>query len=235
MAFEILASVQSHFRNKVNLFLADDDRHVLKSLETCFSSPLFKTTCADSFQEALTKITAPSPPWHCWILDIDLGENRSGLELMKSMPHFPFIIVLSGLRSMRIAAEAVKQGALAVFDKDPDALERLYDETCKIAALGYLLGGKQTQYLPVYRLLANSLISSIEEWAEKACLSLRQLHRIAEMHPVNTPKASLSLFYGIYYLLFIGHSMTTRKIPPGIGPGNFDFFSHCLEYCGKNF
>jgi hypothetical protein len=230
-----LVSVQSLFRNKVNILLVDDDRHILKSLESNFSSPLFKTSCIDSFSGAFTAITAPAPPWHCWILDIDLGENRSGLEIMKAMPHFPFVIVLSGLQSMRIAAEAVKQGSLAVFDKDPDTLERLYDETCKISALGYLLGGKKTQYLQVYRLLTNSVISSIEEWADKACISLRQLHRIAEIHPVTTPKASLSLYYSIYYLLYKGRSLTSRKQPPGVGPSHLDFFSHCLDYCSKNF
>lgn len=230
-----IVSAQSLFRNKVNILLVDDDRHVLKSLENNFSSPLFKTSCIDSFSEALTAITTPDIPWHCWILDIDLGENRSGLEIMQAMPHFPFVIVLSGLQSMRIAAEAVKQGALAVFDKDPDTLERLYDETCKISALGYLLDGKKTQYLQVYRLLTNSVISSIEEWADKACISLRQLHRIAEIHPVTTPKASLSLYYGIYYLLYKGRSLNSQKKPPGVDPSRLDFFSHCLDYCSKNF
>ncbi|MBN1128300.1 MAG: response regulator [Chitinispirillaceae bacterium] len=225
----------SQFKSKVNLLIVDDDRHILKSLESNFTSPLFKITCVDSFNEALSSAQNHGAHWHCWILDIDLGENRSGLEIMKATPRFPFVIVLSGLQSMRIAAEAVKQGALAVFDKNPDALERLYNETCKTAALGYLLGGKQTQYLPVYRLLAASLITSIEEWAEKACISLRQLHRIAEMHPVDTPKASLSLFYGIYYQLFKGRSLTSRKQPPGVEPSHLDFFSDCLSYCSNHF
>jgi hypothetical protein len=35
-----LVSVQSLFRNKVNILLVDDDRHILKSLESNFSSPL---------------------------------------------------------------------------------------------------------------------------------------------------------------------------------------------------
>jgi CheY-like chemotaxis protein len=227
--------VLSQFNFKVNLLIVDDDRYILKSLERNFASPLFKITCINSFSNAATAIQSSSTRWHCWILDIDLGENRSGLELMKTMPHFPFVVILSGLQSMSIAADAVKLGALAVFDKDPDTLERLYNETCKIAALGYLLGGKQTQYLPVYRLLANSIITSIEEWADKACVSQRQLHRITEMHPVDTPKASLSLYYGLYYVLFKGRSLTVKKQPPFATASDLDFFTNCLSYCSTHF
>lgn len=228
-------SALSQFYSKVNLLIVDDDRHILKSLVNNFTSPLFKIRCSDTYKDALDSARDHGVGWHCWILDIDLGENRSGLEIMKAFPHFPFVIILSGLQSMSIAAEAVNEGALAVFDKNPDVLERLYNETCKIAALGYLLGGKQTQYLAVYRLLANSVITSIEEWAEKACISQRQLHRITEIHPVNTPKTSLSLYYGLYYQLFKGRSLTGKKQPPGSAPSHLDFFSNCLAYCRNHF
>ena len=225
----------SRFHSKVHLLIVDDDYHILKSLENNFTSPLFKISCSDTYNEALSLTLNRDITWHCWILDIDLGENRSGLEIMKCSPQFPFVIVLSGLQSMNTAAEAVRQGALTVFDKTPDTLEKLYDATCRIAALGYLLGGKPTQYLPVYRLLTGNIITSIEEWAEKADLSLRQLHRITRMHQVDTPKASLSLYYGLYYQLFKGYSRDSGKTPPGADSSHELFFSSCLTYCEKHF
>jgi hypothetical protein len=230
-----LISPLPQFHSKINLLIVDDDRHILKSLENNFTSPLFKITCIDAYNDAIISTRNQNISWHCWIIDIDLGENRSGLDIMKAYPQFPFVIVLSGLQSMHIAAEAVKQGALAVFDKDPDTLEKLYDDTCKIAALGYLLGGKRTHYLSVYRLLTQSIITSIEEWAEIACVSPRQLHRITEVHQVDTPKASLALFYGLYYQLFKGHSLKSKKQPPGIEPAHIEYFSSCLAYCSNHF
>ena len=229
------SSIQSRFKSKVNLLVVDDDRYILKSLEKKFASPLFKISCIDTYEGALSSARDQRVSWHCWILDIDLGKNKSGLDVMKAFPHFPFVVILSGLQSMSIAAEAVSQGAMAVFDKVPNALERMYDETCKIASLGFLLGGKQTQYLPVYRILTKSIITSIEQWAQKAFISERQLHRIIEMHPVDTPKASLSLYYGLYYLLFKGLSLTSKIQPPQTTPDHLDFFSNCLAYCEKNF
>ncbi len=219
----------------INLLIVDDDRHILKSLENNFSSPLFKITCIDSICDALSATRDQTREWHCWILDIDLGENRSGLEIMQASPHYTFVLVLSGLQSMKIAAEAMEQGALAVYDKDPDSLERLYDKTCRIAALGKLLGGKPTQYLPVYLLLTDSIITSVEEWADKAHLSLRQLQRITGMHPVDTPKASLSLYCSLYYRLFQGNSTESRKLPPGCTQTESDFFMKCLKYCAGRF
>ena len=173
--------------------------------------------------------------WHCWVLDIDLSGNHTCLEIMNRFPRFPFVIVLSGLQSMHRAAEAIQKGAFDVFDKDPESFERFYDETCKTAALGFLLGGKQTQYLPLYRLLCKSVITSIEAWAEHACVSVRQLHRITELHPVNTPKASLALYYGMYYLLYKGMPPFDETFPRDCFPENANFFEECLAYCSRNF
>ena len=231
---ELLLQALDLFRNKVNLLLVDDDRHILKSLERNFASPAFKVTSIDTYGDALHALRRnDADPWHCWILDIDLGEGKTGIDIMNAENRFPFVLILSGLQSMRVSAEAVKQGALAVFDKDPDSLERLYDETCKIAALGYVLGGKNTQYLPTYRLLFTSVITTPEEWAEKACISLRQLHRICDIHPVNSPRSTLALYYSLYLLLWKGKEPFSDTLPPGITTGQGEYFADCLEYCAK--
>jgi hypothetical protein len=233
---ELLAKLLDSFRGKVNLLLVDDDRHVLKSLSRNFTSPAFALTSYDSFTDAIRSLRrSDGAPWHCWVLDMDLGEGKTGIDIMKTDGHFPYILILSGLQSMRVAAEAVKQGALAVFDKDPDSFERLYDETCKIAALGYLLGGKATQYLPTYRLLCDTPLRSPDEWAEKACVSLRQLHRICDIHPIDNPKGTISLFYALYLLLWKGKTPYSDELPASIKPSQVEFYTECVDYCVRKF
>jgi hypothetical protein len=233
---ELILKAQEHFRNKVNLLLVDDDRHILSSLERNFTSPAFKVAAIDTYNDAQQAVGRKNrDPWHCWVLDVDLGEGKTGIDVMKADSRFPFVLILSGLQSMRVASEAVKQGALAVFDKDPDSLERLYNETCKIAALGYLLGGTHTQYLSTYRLLCDAVLTTPEQWAEKACVSLRQLHRICDIHPVTTPRSTLALYYALYLLLWKGKEHISDALPPGIKPGQIEYFSYCIEYCLKKF
>lgn len=226
---ELLTKSLDRFRGAVNLLVVDDDIHILGSLETTFSSPVFKKTMMESYDHAVDAVR-PGAMWHCWVLDIDLGENKTGIDLMKAGPGFPFVIILSGLQSMRVASEAVKGGAMAVFDKNPDFMERFYDETCRTAALGYVLGGKQSQYLDTYKLLGASIVRTPEAWAEQACVTLRQLHRICELHPFGTPKATLSMYYTLYALLLKGRPPFTDAPPKGIGEENAGYVSECISY-----
>lgn len=225
---ELLAMALKRFIGSVNLLVADDDLHVLSAMKYTFSSPAFNLTMAESYDEAVALI-GKGAPWHCWVLDIDLGENRTGIDILKGKPNFPFVLILSGLQSMRIAAEAVNLGAMAVFDKNPDFFQSIFNETCRTAALGYVLGGKQTQYLPVYRLLCTSIIQTPEEWAEKACVSLRQIQRICEVHPVTTPRATLSLFYTVYALLLKGREPFTNAMPTGMKEDDAGYIAKCIE------
>lgn len=226
---ELLTQALDRFRGEVKLLIADDDLHVLNSMECTFASPAFKKTMVESYEDAV-KVIGPGAPWHCWLLDVDLGENRTGIDIMKGSPNFPFVIILSGLQSMRVAAEAVNQGAMAVFDKNPDFFQSIFNETCRTAALGYVLGGKHTQYLPAYRLLCTNLIRTPEEWADKACVSVRQLHRICEVHPVATPRATLSLFYALSALLLKGREPFTGAMPAGMKEDDAEFIAKCIEH-----
>jgi ActR/RegA family two-component response regulator len=190
------------FKKKINLLIVDDDRHVIDSLADVFTSPLFTIKTVASLDEAYGAIGALPHLWHCWIVDIDLGQGASGLELLKRYPQFPFSVMLSGLRSMALAADAIKLGARGVMDKDPSQIDRFYDEVCKTAALGYVLKGKSTPHLDLFLLLQDPEVISIEQWAEKASIPLRQLQRVCETHSSLTPRLALALFRTVYYLLW---------------------------------
>lgn len=226
---ELLIKALDRFRDTVNLLVVDDNRHILSSIERTFGSPVFRKTMIESYDDAVNFIKSGSN-WHCWILDIDLGENHSGIDLMKAWPRFPFVIIMSGLQSMHAAAEAVNHGAMAVFDKNPDFFQRIYDETCRTATLGFVLGGKHSQYLDTYRLLGTSLVKTPEAWAEKACVTLRQLHRICDLHPIGTPKATLSMFYTLYTLLFKGQLPFADLLPPMFKQEDTGYIKDCISY-----
>lgn len=226
---ELLTKALDRFCNTINLLVVDDNLHILSSIERTFGSPVFSKTMIGSYDDALNLVRSGSN-WHCWILDLDLGENHSGIDLMKAGAKFPFVIIMSGLQSMQMAAEAVNQGAMAVFDKNPDFFQQLYDETCRTAALGYVLGGKHSQYLDTYRLLGASTVKTPEEWAEKACVTLRQLHRICDLHPIGTPKATLSMFYTMYTLLFKGQSPFADLLPPVFKMEDEGYIKECVSY-----
>ena len=189
------------FKKKVNLLIVDDDRNVIDSLVGVFASPLFNIKTVTALGEAYNVIGASPDQWHCWIVDIDLGQGNSGLELLKRYPQFPFSVMLSGLRSMSLAADAVKLGARCVMDKDASLLDRFYDEVCKTASLGYVLKGKPTPNLDLFLLLQDPEVATIEQWAEKASIELRQLQRMCEIHSSLTPHLALALYRTVYYLL----------------------------------
>jgi ActR/RegA family two-component response regulator len=227
---DLLNQALALFTAKVNLLLVDDDRLILNSLRRNFISPALNITAIDTFSDAVRAVGSSRVTWHCWVLDIDLGAEKTGIDIMKAAPNYPFVLILSGLQSMGIASQAIKQGALHVFDKDPASFDRLYDEVCKTAALGYVLGGKNTQYLPVYRLLYGSVITTPDEWAEKACVTLRQLHRICEVHPITSPRTTLAHYYALYTMLWKGAQPFDNALPPGIEERNREYTAECIIY-----
>jgi len=189
------------FRNKVKLLVIDDDSHARASLTDLFSSPLFSVSTTASLDEAYTIVGTTPENWHCWIVDIDLAKGQSGLQLLKRYPNYSFAVVLSGLRSMVLAGDAIKLGARSVVDKAPTHIDRLVNDVCKTAALGYVLGGKPTPQLDIFLSLQDDSVTSIEIWAERLNIPVRQLYRICEIYPPLTPHYALALYRSIYCLL----------------------------------
>ena len=189
------------FNKKINLLIVDDDAVLRDALSGIFVSPLFNISTAATLNQACDLIDRAPDCWHCRIVDIDLGHGRTGLELLSRYPEFQFTIVLSGLKRMSLAAEAIRLGARMVFDKDPSSIERLYDEVCKIAALGFLLNGKRCEHIDVFEILRDDTITNIDDWAHQGCIELRKLHRICDLYPPITPNFGLALYRAIYFLL----------------------------------
>ncbi|MBN1576035.1 MAG: response regulator [Chitinispirillaceae bacterium] len=188
------------FKKSINLLVVEDYAVMGNVIVELFSSPLFKSTLASSAEQA-REIIAKTTRWHCWVLDIAMEEEESGLKLLSEHPQFPFVVMLSGIRSMNIASRAMQLGAFKVFDKDPHLLPALRKEVCTLAALAYILQGAGTKYFSLFYHLAQSAIDSTETWANKACLTVRQLERICSLHSHLTPRFIPSLFYTLELLL----------------------------------
>lgn len=225
------------FKNKINLLVIDDESIVLDVVISIFSSPLFNIRTGSSLAQAFKEIDASDIPWHCWILDINIGERGDGVDIIKRYPKYPFAVMLSGLRSMTKASQALKSGAMKVFDKTPESLELLHDEVCKIASLGFLLGGKSTQYLSNFNHLTENLFSSPAEWAKSACITVRQLERICSSHLLFSPKYCMSLYYTLYHILnmdediCINPSDLSEKVSD---ESNKTFYQAHIEFVEKN-
>ena len=200
------------FAKSINLLVVDDYAEMGNVIVELFSSPLFNSTLAFSAGEA-RGIIPKTDRWHCWVLDIAMEEEESGLQLLNENHHFPFVVILSGIRSMNIASRAMQLGAFKVFDKDPQLFPTLHEDVCSLAALAYILKGTGTKYLSLFNHLTLSTISSTETWANKACLTVRQLERICSLHTHLTPRFIPSLFYTLRLLLRLDAS---RSIPPSL-------------------
>lgn len=177
-------------------------RLCLVQLLILLASPLFNKRPATSAAQARDLITS-TEQWHCWIFDIAMEEEQSGLHLLEEHSHFPFTIMLSGIRSMSIASRAMQIGAYRVFDKNPDLLPALHAEVCTLAALGYILGGVGTKYFSFFSQLSQSVITTPEEWASQCCVTVRQLERICTIHSHLTPRFVVALYYTLQYILHL--------------------------------
>jgi ActR/RegA family two-component response regulator len=227
---KLISEAEALFCNKIKLLVVEDDEFMCKSLRDIFLSPLFYVSTASSFEEASDVIGNSPDQWHCWIVDINLGKRKTGIDLLKVYPNFQFSIFLSALHSMTKASEAMHQGARTVLDKIPNDFSILFNEVNKLAAIGFLLNGSFTSQLEVFLLLQETTTNSIEEWARKACMDIRKLQRLCEPYNI-TPRYALSLYKTIYFLLW-----QRTAIPPNakfeFGPrlDQMDFYEKCIEY-----
>ena len=195
--FSRLADV---LKSSINLLIVDDYPEMRKAIVELFPSPLFTIHTASTAEEA-RDVIARTSIWHSWVLDISLEEKFSGIDLLAEYPHYPFAVVLSGLRSMSVASRAKELGAYKVYDKEPSLLPELHDDLCKLAALSFILNGSGTKYLSLFSLLGQNTIESPDAWASSACMTIRQLERICSIHSHLTPRFILPLYYTLELLL----------------------------------
>jgi len=193
--------LQRAFANKINILIAEDRPDQLLLYSVLFDSPLFCIQTCDSFTN-FTQIVSKKAliPWHCWICDIDLGSDKTALDLLH-IYRFPYIILISALQSMEIASQALQLGGIAVFDKNPDSIDRMYDKVCSLVALTFLLNGKPTDYLSQFLILTENVVVSKEQWCTLSCLGLRQLENICKLYSGLSPKKFLMAYHVLYLLL----------------------------------
>ncbi|MBN1757669.1 MAG: response regulator [Chitinispirillaceae bacterium] len=200
-----ISSLADVLKSSINLLVVDDYPSMRSAIVELFSSPLFNICTASSAEEARICI-AQKKIWHSWVLDISLEEKYSGINLLAEYPQYPFAVILSGLRSMRVASRAMELGAFKVYDKDPQLLPVLHSDVCKLAALSFILNGAGTKYLPLFSLLSQGTIDSADTWASNACITVRQLERICSIHSHLTPRFIIPLYYTLNLLLQIDKS-----------------------------
>jgi len=218
--------------NRINLLLVDDDYPILHSLCGLFSSssPLFCVTTASSFEEAEKAIKCQKGNWHAWVIDVDLGTKRNGFDILKANPNFPFTAVLSGLHSMSLGSEASRHGAMQVFDKGASFFEKMYGDLCGIAALGFILHGRNTKHLPVFSLLQDLSIRSSREWADKAHITFRQLARICENQGMVHSRHYIAFYNACRYLLTEHQPRKHSHTSDGVENSSEKFISDCIDY-----
>ncbi len=135
-------------------------------------------------------------PWHCWVIDIDLGNGPGGIDLLRLHNRFPFAVVVSGLDDMEAAAEAMKAGARDVLRKGSNGLgPRVTHTIFRKAALGFVLRGMRAQCPPEFLLLRENVITSVQEWAGRACKSVRQVENICSLCTGLSPERAMALYY----------------------------------------
>jgi hypothetical protein len=218
--------------NRINLLLVDDDYPILHSLCGLFSSssPLFCVTTASSFEEAERAIKCQKGNWHAWVIDIDLGTKRSGFDILKTNPNFPFTAVLSGLHSMSLGSEASKCGAMWVFDKGAGFFEKMYGDLCDIAALGFILRGRSTKYLPIFSILQDISIRTSQEWADRAHVTFRQLARVCENQGKLHSRHYIA-FYNVCRYLLTEHQPRKHCLASDRIDNDCEkFISDCIDY-----
>jgi two-component system response regulator FixJ len=106
------------------IFVVDDDPTISDLLNMAFSSEGYRVTSFSDGEEfnAVARLRAPA----CIILDVFMP-GRSGLDILKDINAHNYaapIIVMSGMASISIAVDAVKNGAFDIIEK-PFTLESI--------------------------------------------------------------------------------------------------------------
>lgn len=221
----------SFLPGRIKLLIVEDEMSLLLMLKKTFSVPAIDVVQASSMKEAREAIARPGAAWHCWIVDMCLGEKKNaGTALIEEHDNFPFAIVYSGLGSMEGAASAIRKGAAAVIDKGVDTIDKLIWEACSLMPLGVLCKGILRKKKEMLFLFREHIIRDPNGWADIAGITLRQLENISLSAAGMPPSYTIPFYYGLRYLLATSLGVDRQFIKAA----DRTFCRSCVEYLEKN-
>lgn len=103
--------------SRFDIYILDDDAEIREALDLILSRAGYRTSCFGD-GSSLMAVTRDKKP-ACILLDIILPD-RSGLQVLKELrDHCDFtpVIILSGIKEIRVAVEALKMGAVDYIEK----------------------------------------------------------------------------------------------------------------------
>jgi hypothetical protein len=221
----------SFLSGRINLLIVEDEVSLLLMLKKTFSLPSIDVVQASSLKEARKAIARPGAVWHCWIVDMCLGEKKNaGIVLIEEQDNFPFAIVYSGLGSMEGAASAIRKGAAAVIDKGVDTLDKLIWEACSLMPLGVLCKGILRKKKELLFLFREHTIRDPKAWADIAGITLRQIENISISAAGMPPSYTIPFYYGVRYLLATSLGVDRHYITAA----DRAFCQGCVDYLEEN-
>lgn len=202
---EVNTVFKNAFNNKINLLIIEDEKQIGEILcNELFISPLFNIKHVLNLNGAQNLISHSNYQWHSWIVDIDLNSSSDGSSLLDVYPRFSYAIVFSGSSTLEKTTQVLKKGAFSAFSKDPAILfatDAFFNEVCKVNALSFVLKAKYIAHRDIFQLLLDKFVTSVEEWAELANVSMRHLQRICSLYIPIAPRYVLQLFHALYFCL----------------------------------
>jgi|GEM_PF-5515770 hypothetical protein len=202
MAEEIPHTIKDVIAGRIHVLIVEDEQSLRTMLVDVFSTPCTSVSTAATIVEAENVIARHSGAWHCWIVDLCLGQKKdAGMALIEKHGNFPFAIVYSGMGSMESASHATQLGAQAVIDKGFGSTGKLLTEVCGMAPVAVLCKGTAVKSKDVLFLLKSRCIREPREWADAAGITLRQLQNIATIQTGLPPSQAIPFYYGLRRVL----------------------------------
>jgi hypothetical protein len=200
------------FQHRIQVRLCESDYVCRLRISEALSSPLIAITHSHSEATAPAVFQPQQKKWHCWIVDDTFMRTAGAAGDVQRL--FPYSIVVAEQKWMRLGFEAAKRGALYVIDRDKPTLSTTLPALVNsVAALGFLLKGQRTDYLPIFALLGEGVVSSPQDWARRAGIGLRYLENICKLHCGLTPREVIPLYYSLNCMAYCGGSGLPGQLP----------------------
>lgn len=162
--------ILERIRNRVNIMIVEDHKELLEKYEALLaSSPALRVSTARSIDEARELTRSGRRKWHCWLLDLFLGDGEMATGLLPRYSNYPYVVAMNAQSSPQDTSEAMRLGALYVMDKTEARMADVAEMVCRVSALGVLLKGEPTHRREVFEpLIYERCITSVEQWHKHA-------------------------------------------------------------------